>query len=488
MNNLAKLKEFLRKNYAGLIFIGLIFFVVIFSSVTLTTKPKLWTDETITIELAHSFLKFGVLDIQTAPGQFSGQPYLLQSTGYPLTTVLGLAFKFFGYNLITERIVMLLLMIICLTAIFLFVKKLFGKEKAVLSLLLIISFASFYGSGRTAVGEIPGFIFLITGLYFWLFKDAYYLSGLFLGLSIVTKPSVFLLIIPAVVAVFLIERKDFFKKILKAGIGIIPSIMGWLFLVLNNPFAKNVWLSIFNFYRNPYGSKSLTTNVFGNLAGFFHSTTLVYFGVLFFIVVLGRFVVDDKRLKSFFDFVIFYSIVAFVYYLRSPGWLRYILIAELLILLVLPPVLSAIFSKFNGFISIIKISNSKLVIIVVVFLTVIQFTNLFMASQIYASDLAIKTAAFINEKFPQKSIGVINALDVSVLLESDKRYQSIDLPPPVGSMGNNIILSAVHPDVVVFYSDIKFSQDENVILNNYYQKFADVNKYEIYTIKNQTNN
>ena len=486
MTNLVKLREFLKKNYICLFFIGLIFFVVIFSASTLTTKPQLWVDEALTIELAHNFLKSGVLDVEVAPSQFSGLAPLLQSTGYPLTVTLALAFKFFGYNLITERILMLLFMVGCLAAIFLFIKKLFSKEKAILSVLLIVSFASFYGSGRVAVGEILGFIFLLIGLYFFIFRGAFYWSGLFLGLSIVTKPSVFLLILPAIVLVFALERQDFFKKIFKIGLGITPAIIGWVFLVLKNPFAKEVWQSLFNFYRNPYGSGSLAVNVVGNLANIIHSTTLIYFGALFFIVILGRYWLEDQKLKSFFNFVIFYSIIAFIYYLRSPGWLRYILIAELLILLTIPEALSVIFLKFKELISRIKLKPDKLAVIVVLLLAVIQFINLFTASQIFASNSAIKTASLINEKFPKKSIGVMNALSLSILLESNKKYQTVQLMgvPPIGS---NFILGTSSPEVMVFVSGRELSQKENTIINNNYIKFTSINGYEIYTAKKQNN-
>ena len=484
MANSAKLTEFIRKNCTGLLFMGLIFFVVIFSAATLTTKPKLWMDESVTMELAHSFSEFGALDVQIGPGQFSGLSHLLQSTGYPLTVILALAFKFFGYSLVTERIVMLLLMVVFLTTLFFFGKKIFGKEKALLSIILVVSFASFYGSGRTAVGEIPGLIFLIAGLYFWLSRGAYYWSGLFFGLAMVTKPSVFLLILPAMILAFLLERKGFFKKILKIGLGITPAIAGWAFLVLKDPFAKSVWFSILNYYKNPfmYMSESLAANVVNNLTNFFHSTTLIYFGILFFIIVFGRYWLEDQRLKPFFNFVIFYGIIAFAYYLRSPGWLRYILIAEILILSVIPSALSVIFLRFKELVSRIKITGDKLTVIVVLFLVAIQFINLFTAAQIYRSDSAIKTASFINEKFPEESIGVINALGLSVLLESGKKYQSVDLYP-IAFMGRDFLLSRAYPEVVIFSLDEKLSQGEEIVIDNYYEKFVNMNGYEIRVLK-----
>lgn len=485
MINLAGSIRYLKEKYIGLLFIGLIFFVVIFSATTLTTKPKLWIDEALTVDLAHNFSELGRLDIQVAPGQFSGLPHLLQSTGYPLTSILALAFNFFGFNLTVERMVMLLFMIICLLVLFLFGKKIFNKEKALLSLLLIASFASFYGSGRTAVGEIPGLIFLIIGLYFWLYDSAYYWTGLFIGLAIVTKPSVFLLAFPAIILALLIEREDFLKKVFKIGLGIAPAIVGWIFLVLDQPFLKATWIEIINFYKDPYGGTT-TSNVVNNLINFFHSTTLVYFTFLFLIIILGRYWANDKKIKAFFNFVIFYSLIAFVYYLRSPGWLRYILIAELFILFTLPEALSLIFLRFNGLISRIKITSYKLMTAVVLFFVIIQFINLFTAAQIYASDSAIRTAEFINEKFPQASIGIIDAIEVSAFLKTSKKYQTFQLLG-IPKISQNFLLTGSMPEILVFSSSRGSIQDKGAIINNYYDRFADVNGYEIYNKKEQIN-
>jgi 4-amino-4-deoxy-L-arabinose transferase-like glycosyltransferase len=466
--------EFIKKKCGILIFVILTVFAIVFSVSTLTTKPKLWTDEAVTIELAHNFLKSGVLDVEVEPRQFTGFPYLLQATGYPLTVVLALAFKMFGFNLVTERLVMLSFVVTCIVAVFLIARQFFGKKNAVLSTLLLVSFASFFGSGMTAVGEIPGFVFLIIGLYFWLNKKFYYWAGLFLGLSVVTKPSVFLMIIPTVVLVACLERQEFFKKIFKIGLGMIPVAIAWILLVIKNPFTQGAWLSLINYYRNPFsGATPVASNVVTNLLGFFHSTTLIYFGLLFLIITLGRVWLKEERLKSIFNFVIIYTPLAFIYYLRSPGWLRYILIAELLILVLLPVALSTITEKFN---------KKYLVVPVVLLFTIIQFANLFFSSQIYSSKRAIETTAFLNKNFPTNSIGVYNAIEVSVFLQTENKYQNIKMMG-LPQIGNKFILQSKIPEVLVYSLNKELDQKENSIIKNKYQKFANINGYEIYTLK-----
>src|SRR3989344_8136767 len=115
-----------------------ILLAVIISIPALTTKPHLWADEAKSIELARNFLDYGKLEIQTAPGEFTGFPQILQSTGYPVTVPLAFVFKFFGIGLMQARIYMLFWMALFLIASFVFLRKLFGDWEAVSALFLIV--------------------------------------------------------------------------------------------------------------------------------------------------------------------------------------------------------------------------------------------------------------------------------------------------------------------------------------------------------------
>ena len=69
--------NFIKKYFFEILLAAVILGVLIFSLPTLTTKPKLWSDEALSIELAQNFLFYGHLDLAVAPGEFSGAPYLL---------------------------------------------------------------------------------------------------------------------------------------------------------------------------------------------------------------------------------------------------------------------------------------------------------------------------------------------------------------------------------------------------------------------------
>ena len=475
MTSSQKLINFCKNHWSVLAFVIITVWMVLFSFPTLTTKPKLWVDEAKSIELAHNFLLYGTLDIQTAPGEFSGIPYLLQSTGYPVTIPLALFFKIFGYGLIQARIFMIAWMIIFLGATYIFGKKLFGKRKTILALFLITTFASFYDSGRTVVGEIPGFVFLLAGLYIWLIKKEFFLTGVFFGLAVVTKPSVYALIIPAFLMVLILEKKDFLKRIFKFGFGLIPSVVLWIIFVLEEPFSKMVWGAILSFYRNPYEALSIKDNIIQNLLSTPYTPTVIYFGFLFILIVIARRWVYEEDLKSFYNFVIIYSPLAFVYFLRSPGWLRYILVAELFILLLAPNTLEIICEK-------LKIKRAMF--FMVLLLVGIQTFHLFTGAKIFYSDEAIKTGVYLNQNFSDKSIAVINSLPISIFLDPKNKIQMVKMTG-IPVMGENLLERNPLPEVVVSNSSNELLENIKTTLQSQYNFFTIINGMNIYFLSSE---
>src|SRR3989344_1514541 len=184
---------------------GIILLVIIVSFQTLTTKPGLWVDEAKTILLARSYANYGTLDIEVSPGRYSKVKPLLQSTGYPTSIPLAFLFRIFGESFELARVYMLAWMCIALIGIYFFSLQFGDKKQALFSVALVACFASFHDSGQTVVGEIPGFIFLLAGLYYWIKRGEYIGAGFFLSLALVTKPSVYLSVVPAIILVVLFE-------------------------------------------------------------------------------------------------------------------------------------------------------------------------------------------------------------------------------------------------------------------------------------------
>ncbi|HEY4504581.1 MAG TPA: glycosyltransferase family 39 protein [Candidatus Paceibacterota bacterium] len=404
-----------RLNFLGLIVA--ILFVLTVSLSTLTTKPGLWVDEAKSIILARNFANSGTLDILAAPGTSSGQKPLLQSTGYPVTVPLALVYKIFGQSFVIARWYMLIWMCIALIAIYLFCKKFFGPTYASFAVLLIVTFASFHDSGRTVVGEVPGFVFLLGALYFWLFNKNNFVTGLFLGLAVVTKPSVYLAIIPAITIIEPATSgliRSTLRRLTIFAAGSLSALTVWAVFSIDWMTSGGVASKIFEFFSNPFDSSSLTVNALHNLASIPSSTTFWYFGGLALLLILARWKTNDQVKSKLFDFVLLYSLFAFIYFLRSPGWIRTILVSELMILICTPIVLHTL-------------TRSKAWIGGLVMLVAIQTWHFFNAAQIQYSDAAIIIANKINVYETDKKIGIVNALEVSALLDSQHIIQTVHL-------------------------------------------------------------
>src|SRR3989344_1964374 len=403
------------KSVNNLLLVLVIMVVVVVSMQTLTTKPGVWVDEAKSILLARSFANHYTLDIETSPGEYSGAKTLLQSSGYPVTVPLAGVFEIFGDTFVNARIYMLSWMCLALVMIYFFVRKLSDSRTALLSTLLVATFASFHDSGRTVVGEIPGFVFLLAGLYLWLEKREFIGAGFFLSLALVVKPSVFLSLIPAVLLIVLVGKSAFknkLSKIIRMIFGGLPPALFWLTFSVDKSDGVGIRRNVLEFFANPYSTNSILDNILKNLSGVIHSSTLIYFGVLLVIAIFAYRKIIDEKLRALFLFTFIYSAFTFLYYLRSPGWLRYILISELLLLIITPITFSHL-AKFWKYLTLALVT--------------IQTVHFFTAAQIQYSDSAIIISDKIGMYESDKKIGIVNALEVSALLPSAKIYQTVHL-------------------------------------------------------------
>lgn len=478
-------------------------FVMVYSIPRLTTAPRLWLDEAKNIELAQSFNSAWRLDMEIAPGQFTGVPHLLQSTGYPVTIPLAFIFKIFGMNFTAARLYMLVWIFVTLCALYHFLKNMFGERHAVLGLALIVSFASFYDNGRTIMGEIPGFFFLISGLYFWLFRGSLWQAGLLLGLAVVCKPSIYFILIPTLVIVLGL-RSGWFKNISILGASLFPAILLWLFLVPEQPFQLRTWLELFDSYKDPFYPTSMAVNFIANIKNIIHTPTLIYFAVWFGCVILWRFlswksvknvssprdeVSSEFRIKVLYDFVIVYTLFAFVYYLRSPGWLRYTVAAELLLLSLLPHAFLMLSEKCKNFLAYLKLTPAIFSCSVMFFLVAFQVFHLFHGAKIYRSDSDMKTATYLAGTFPNESVAYFNSINVSIFKERPKRLMTLDWTVvPHLSLKNtfkNVDPFSIKPlpSGAVFHKGQTFPVNVSAEVPRRYSLLTTMGGYDIYKLK-----
>lgn len=452
--------------------------MIAWSASTLLTKPKIWIDEALTLELSRNFVEHGVLNAQPAPDEWYPQPYLLQETGYPITLSLAGFFKIFGYGFTQVRILMLTWIVLALGILFLVWRSLFSKEIALQTFLLLATFASLYANGRPATGEIPGFAFFLIGLHFWLNRNNLWLTGLLWGFAVVAKPSVFIFLIPTITLTLLLQQKPFFTRIqdiVRVGISMLPAGLLWIWLVIPEPISLFAWQSIFEFFTHsfdtPAGSAAPT------VISIFSQPTLVYFTLWLSVLCIALRFVTDHKIRLLYFFTLIYTVFAFTQYLRSPGWLRYILISEFLILALLPHAFQTLQTQFGHTLPsrVAQKSAAIMVGIIVLF----QFVQLNTIAKLFTSDGALRTATYINEDYPNASTVAIGTLTISVLLDTKKRYTYIRFPG-IPSIGVSLPDMQDLPDIVVTDETTEEYLESKPVLDARYSKTTTIDVFGIY--------
>ena len=461
----------------------------LYSLQTLTTKPRIWADEGLSLELSHNFMIFGKIDVQTAPGIFSGLPEYLQSTGYPVLAPAALFFKIFGFGFVQARVYMLLWMIITISAIFIFLKNIFNFRLALLSILLITTFASFYANGRSLVGEIPGFFFLVIGLCFWWIKEKRFIAGIFFGLAVVSKPSVYLNALPVIGLVAIkYEKKDFWRNAILIVLGTLPAAIIWVSLVIPHPFQIEPWARIAHFYRDPYTSVSMTNSIIKNVFQIPRQLSIIYFIILCIPIILTFFKLSDKKIKCFYYFIILYSLLSFFYFLRSPGWIRYLIASQILILMLFPFAIENIILKIKERLAIIKRFKPILLhSLIIIFLAIVQTAQLFLFSHIYASDAALKATRFVTSNFQNQSIGLINMPEIAAFVNPAQKFQVINKLLGIPELGD---VNSWPPtvDVIVVYESDDLGMAAARLFLNRYKLINNIDGYKIFGIAHKEKN
>jgi 4-amino-4-deoxy-L-arabinose transferase-like glycosyltransferase len=469
---------------------AILIFVAAFSFSHLTTRPSLWYDEGLNIEIAHNFLLYGKLDVSTAPGVFSGAPYIVGTNGYPLTMPLAGVFSVFGFGLKQTRIYTLFWLLVVLLSVYYIMKSIFGADKALITVAFIATFTSFYGNGLTATGEIPGFFFLIWGLFFLIKPERpnYLLTGLLFTLAAAAKPSIYLLLFPAFLIFMLLEeRKKIFRKIFKFILGTILPVLLWIILAFPNPLSPNTWKNVILFYRYPFGQEfSISAHILKNIGLIFTHLTLMYFLLLAFIIIFWFFANGRANIikRKFCIFFFIYAVFAFLYFLKSPGWLRYIFAFELLAFIFAPSALETVTKEiFKGE----KFQNLAFKFALTIFL-IAQLGYLFFFWTALYSPYPEITTSFINENLAKNDtykVGILNSPAIASLINPLKKFQIIKVgeSPVFGENPLSFPEKSLPRFIVTFAGDNAFIKGyENVLENNYFL-LRKIECFSVYELK-----
>ena len=423
--------------------------------------PKFWRDEAIPFEIARTYYELGVLDVVVAPGQVDGRPYLTHATGFPLLIPMAGIFSVFGVGVFQARVFMVFWILATIIALFFILKSFFGFLPASWGALNVATFSSFYANGRTFTGEVPGFLFLILAIYLFFKRKNYFFSGMLFGLAAVTKPSVYLLLVPTtLVYLIIMERQEFWKKAVYVVLGALPIFLIWIYVMMPNPLSLSGWTNMVKLYRSPFNAPSVLANFSEGLKYILTHATIIYFSLITIATLAALYhKVYPGVTKRVLAFTYIYGLFSFIYFLRSPGYLRYILAYELLILALLYPAID-FFSKK------IKVSPAILAFSLVIF----QSANYLLFNNIQSETKSIQAGDFINRELladRKSTVGLVYMPTVAALIPSDRKYQ-------IGTIGGRDTYGkhplsyepGQLPTFIIAYNN-NFSPFENVLRERY---------------------
>lgn len=417
-----------------LIFLTLpLFFVAIFFSVyKLTESPPVWMDEGVIVQTAKNLAEKGVYGLQVAPHKFVSSGFV--TTSYPVIYPVALSFKLFGVGIFQARIVMVMFILLFFVAAYLLIKKSHGVLPAFFSLALLASFAPIYGHGKNVLGEIPGLFFLLCFLLFARkIEISHYprtlffvLAGVFVGLSMSTKPIFLDLLSFSLIASFLIYRSKKFpvRKICIFGGVIIAMLLIWIFIHFSGDNFSSI---ISNYYGNPDHTPFLAT-VKSNFLKFFKEFQLVYFALTLFAWSAAIYLRRKLKSKvSFTEFTAFiFSVLNFLAFFATLGFNRYFFPGQILSIVYFP---SSLFYLIGFISSRLKMNRKTMVLspyLLLSFLILFQFYQTIFHSWV-ADYYGSRRSADLKEYFStvpiNKNIMFYNVPEAVLFTNSNNYFQ-----------------------------------------------------------------
>jgi 4-amino-4-deoxy-L-arabinose transferase-like glycosyltransferase len=460
------------------ILVILLFFVIVFISFCrLEYSPATWYDEGINSGVAKSFASDGVFSLKVAPNEFVENRQFLITTNYPVLLPVALSLKIFGVNFFAARLPMALYILLFSFVVYLFVKKKYGFKPALLSLALLAVFLPFYGNGKSVLGEVPGLLFLLCALFFVNSKNLYklFLSGLFFGLSVATKPF-FILVLGAL---FLGEIYNIFKSGLRKPVeyailvlGIFIPMFFWVWTI-NPSLSVNKLGSTFSYYSNSYADDTnISELMFSNIKRFVSETTPIHFFVMLVVSFLMIFR-DTRKKEAITSEIVLLSFIFlnFLWYLKTPGWYRYFFPAHILLFLFFPISLMRVFSRRFA------------ILVVVLFICAQSYMLVSKRNEpLYFSTEVQDTANYIEKEIPvDSSLLVVNGPSVSFLMDSE-HSQYVRINPELIFAPNNIKedVNSIDSDYIISGSLTEHDLEIKNIIDLRYNEVKRIGHYGVF--------
>jgi len=416
---------------------GILFLLASFYALyALTESPPTWYDEGLYIQVAQSIAERGEQTLQLAPGEYVSSGFI--TGGFPFLAPVALSLATLGDSLFAARLPMALFILLFLFAVWRFAYKAFGREVALLSLLLLATLPILYGNGKNVLGEVPGLFYLTLSLLFlWRIEvrdfvgvGSYIGAGLTAGLAVATKP--LFLLLPAAIGLALLFRLRtitfHFKEILAAMIAFALPVSLWLYLQFGIGDKAGATLA---YYANPYGIESLGEIILANALRFFTEATPLYCGVfilLWLISVIIRLFRRDRILIAEWTALSF-SLLVLAAYLRTAGWYRYLFPALVVALLFAPHNLRVLYESLRRRLPIFSSSLGPVVITgVCLAVGLLHFYQLNYSSWVaehYRSTAARELDAYFSVLPAGETLFIYNVPEAVPFVRTERYYQYI---------------------------------------------------------------
>jgi hypothetical protein len=440
-------KNYFRERWFLFVFLGLLLLFTVLVFYGFPDSPSPWFDEGVILGVAKSYVQDGVYDFKTGPGQYTGKPYLLITSNYPLLFFIGTIFELLGIGLWQAKIVMIIFLFVFFALFYLIIKKYYGRNFALMGLALVITFLPLYGNGKNALGEIPGLVYFFGGLLL-LDKRKWwqlFLAGILFGLGAATK-SLYMLFVPALLGgeIWLaIKSKNIEWKRwawLAAG-GLLPLCL-WIWTILPAGLSWSSFSESAAYYKNPYNLVAQSV-VFKNFLRFFTETTPLHFSLLFGVFAISKIIRRDFKQ---IEVVLFLFIVLdWLFYLKTAGWYRYFFPAHISLFILFPYAFGVIAQKFVP--SKFQFRTGAILILAVF---TFQFYHLLsnINQKLYYNPLPRMFAQRVNQIVPaEKDILVVHNPAVAFLLEG-RVWQYLAVNPYL-TAGRSWLGEGKFPDYVV---------------------------------------
>jgi len=427
-----------RNIYEKFFLVFLLIVTLFFVTYKLTESPPTWYDEGFIIQSAENLVAHGRLGIQVEPGKFVEDATFF-STGFPIAYPIGWVLCFFGKSLLLARSVMVIFCLLLVGLSYFLIKKIWGLKIAVLSSLLLISFAPLYGNGKNVLGEVPGLFFLTAFLYFlYLIEEKnylaghlnYFLAGLSLGFCLASK-SIFLILPISFIFGILIFRKMVNWNWRLIGSGFLGLAVTLCFLFKTQFSGETLLSKVFGDYFNPSATTDSISLAIQNFSRFFTEAAPLYLLVLMVfwaIAFIIRFKYHKSKTSLTETIAFIFSIFIILSYLHLAGWYRYLFPAQVIVLIFFPASIETIVIFLNNHFKIKFLAFTS--VFLVVALAFFQFYQLCFGSWVsayYNSHNTRDLESYFTGLRPVEKIFLYDVPEIATFLTSDNYYQYLKI-------------------------------------------------------------